>query len=109
MFLPQIKNISAYRKQNLLPNHMFPSLATMEVMLTSTKFCPRLLLRFFLLCACVALCFRNNVSSFIHPGSKTISLLPANLATRKHDKKQCFRITIVSASKEVAVKNPCIP
>ena len=35
--------------------------------------------------------FRNNVSSFSHWGSKTFCLFPANLATRKHNKKQCFR------------------
>ena len=59
---------------------MFPSLATMEAMLTSAKFCPRLVPWFY---ACVALCFLNNVSLFIHPGSKNISLLSANLATQE--------------------------
>ena len=39
MFLPQVKNIFASRTQNLLPQHMFPSLASTETMLTSFQCC----------------------------------------------------------------------
>jgi len=35
MFLPEVKNIFVYRTQILLPQHMFPSLATMKTMLIS--------------------------------------------------------------------------
>ena len=35
MFLPEVKNISVSRTQILRPQHMFPSLATMNTMLIS--------------------------------------------------------------------------
>jgi len=35
MFLPEVKNIFISRTQILRPQHMFPSLATIETMLTS--------------------------------------------------------------------------
>ena len=47
MFLPQVKNIFAARRPILLPKHIFSSLVTMEAMLTITKFCPKLLPRFY--------------------------------------------------------------
>ena len=39
MFLPQVKNIFASRKQISRLKHMFPSLATMKTMLTSFQCC----------------------------------------------------------------------
>ena len=39
MFLPEVKNIFASQKQMLLSKHMFPSLATMETMLTRFQYC----------------------------------------------------------------------
>ena len=83
MFLPQVKNISASRKQNLLPNHRFPSLATMEAMLTSAKFCPTSSEGFLFIMRMRGTMFTYNIFLFIHPGSKNISLLPAKLATQK--------------------------
>jgi len=35
MFLPEVKNIFVSRTQLLLPQHMFPSFATMKTMLIS--------------------------------------------------------------------------
>ena len=81
-FQDQVKNIFASWKQNLLPGHMFPSLATIEAMLTSANFCSRLPPRFFYYARAWHYVSQNNVSSFIYPESKNISLLPA-----KHDKK----------------------
>ena len=63
-------NIIASRKQILLPKRMVLSLATMEAMLTSAKFCPDFFRGYLLLCVCVALCFRNNVSFSYPPGQQ---------------------------------------
>ena len=57
MYLSQVKNVFASHKQILLPKHMFPSLATMEPMLSTAKFCPRVLLRlFFIKRICCTMC-----------------------------------------------------